>query len=103
MKSEIALIRVNYDSHIISPQLGLGYLSSLLKSQFVSNFSKKSYKEPEYLSEGLSRNDLLKAQSKAFIKFFLRPKTFIKAVSYLRPRQMRHLVKRLFDYRIIPN
>jgi hypothetical protein len=33
LKYDIALIRSNYDSHIISPHLGLGYLSSFLKSK----------------------------------------------------------------------
>jgi radical SAM superfamily enzyme YgiQ (UPF0313 family) len=74
-----------------------------LKGRFVSNFSKKSYKEPEWIPSGLTREDLLRAQSNAFRRFFFRPKTFLNAVSYLKPRQIGYIVKRLFDYRIVPN
>ena len=74
-----------------------------LQGQFVSNFSKNSYKEPEWIPEGLSRDDLLKAQSKAFGKFFLRPKSIIKNLLYIKPNQIGYIIKRLVDYRIIHN
>jgi radical SAM superfamily enzyme YgiQ (UPF0313 family) len=72
-----------------------------LKGKFMSNFSKKSYKEPEWLPEGLSAADLLKAQSRAFRKFFFRPGTLFKTLRYIKPAQIRHLIKRLLDYRIL--
>jgi radical SAM superfamily enzyme YgiQ (UPF0313 family) len=72
-----------------------------LQGQFVSNFSKKSYREPEWIPEGLTRDDLLKAQSRAFRKFYLRPKNLLQNLRYLKLRQIGHIIKRLVDYRII--
>jgi len=74
-----------------------------LKGHFISNFSKKSYREPEWIPQGLDKNDLLNAQSKAFRKFFLRPNIFIKTIFYLKPRQIRYFLKRLLNYRFLQN
>jgi radical SAM superfamily enzyme YgiQ (UPF0313 family) len=74
-----------------------------LIGEYVSDFSKKSFKEPEWLPKGLTKKDLLKAQSVAFRKFYMRPKTFFRTVRYIKPRQIVYLLKRLFDYRIFFN
>jgi radical SAM superfamily enzyme YgiQ (UPF0313 family) len=72
-----------------------------LSGKFMSNFVKKSYAEPEWIPEGLTKSDLLKAQSSAFRKFFFRPKTFFKNVRYIKPAQILYLLKRLFYFRIV--
>lgn len=72
-----------------------------LKGQFVPNFAKNSYKEPEWLPNGLTKKDLLKAQSKAFRKFYLRPFIFFKLLKSVRPSQVKFLIRRLTEYRLI--
>jgi radical SAM superfamily enzyme YgiQ (UPF0313 family) len=72
-----------------------------LIGEYVSNFSKKSFKEPEWFPEGLTKEDLLKAQSMAFRKFYMRPKIFFKTIRYVKPLQIFYLLKRLLDYRVL--
>lgn len=72
-----------------------------LKGQFVPNFAKNSYKEPEWLPSGLTRADLLKAQAKAFRKFYFRPFIFFKLLKSVRLSQVSFLLKRVKEYRLI--
>ncbi len=73
-----------------------------LKGKFVPNWSKKSYKEPEWIPEGMTREMLIKSQSKAFFEFYFKsPKRLFKLASYVRPAQMKHILHRLSDYRIL--
>jgi radical SAM superfamily enzyme YgiQ (UPF0313 family) len=72
-----------------------------LIGEYVSDFSKKSFKEPEWIPKGLTKTDLLNAQSLAFRKFYMRPKIFFQTIRYVKPSQIFYLLKRLFDYRIL--
>ncbi len=72
-----------------------------LRGQFVPDWEKKSYIEPEYLPEGITREQLLRAQTKAFRKFYLRPKIFFSLLKLIRFPQMVYLARRLKAYRII--
>ncbi|GMO34710.1 MAG: hypothetical protein Ta2B_15130 [Termitinemataceae bacterium] len=74
-----------------------------LEGKFVNNYAKKIANEPDYIPDGLTSRDLIKAQSTAFRKFYLRPKIFFKAISYVKPRQITSFIKRLFDYRVLPS
>jgi len=72
-----------------------------LDGKFVPDWNKNSYKEPEWLPEGLTKKQLMKAQSKAFTSFYLRPKTFLSLAKSVKPDQIKFLLKRLTEYRII--
>jgi anaerobic magnesium-protoporphyrin IX monomethyl ester cyclase len=76
-------------------------LWTTLKGQFEANFAKNSYKEPEWLPTGLTKEDLLIAQSKAFKVFYLRPSVLFKLLKSIRPSQIKFLLKRLTEYRLI--
>ena len=73
-----------------------------LKDEFQPNWSKKSYKEPEWLPPGLSKQDLLGAQSKAFREFYLKtPRRLVPLVLSMRPGQLFYILHRLREYRIL--
>lgn len=78
-------------------------LWTILKGQFVPNFAKNSYKEPEWLPSGLTKKDLLIAQSRAFKAFYLRPSVMFKFLKSVRLSQIKFLLKRLAEYRLIKN
>ncbi|MDD3435814.1 MAG: radical SAM protein [Candidatus Gastranaerophilales bacterium] len=78
-------------------------LWTTLQGEFIPNFAKNSYKEPEWLPVGLTKKCLLEAQSKAFKKFYLRPVIFLKMLKSVRPAQFKFLFKRLTEYRLIEN
>jgi radical SAM superfamily enzyme YgiQ (UPF0313 family) len=71
-----------------------------LKGKFIPNWKKDSYREPEWIPQGLSKEDLLGAQSKAFRSFYLRPQIAFKLIRFVNPKQIYYLVKRLKDFRI---
>ncbi len=72
-----------------------------LKGQFVPNFAKNSYKEPEWLPPTLTKKDLLKAQSRAFRVFYFRSFIFFKLLKSVRFSQIKFLLKRVFEYRLV--
>lgn len=70
-----------------------------LRGKFIPNWEKKSYREPEYVPEGLTGKQLLAAQSRAFRKFYLRPKILFEFLRLMNWRQMYYLIDRLKGYR----
>jgi len=74
-----------------------------LKGRFTPNWSKLSLKEPEFIPEGLSKAELLTAQTTAFRKFYFRPIIFLRVLGALRPSYIKFIFKKLFEYRIIKN
>lgn len=72
-----------------------------LKGKFVPRWGKSSYKEPEWIPDNLSREELMKAQSLAFRKFYLRPRIFFGMLKFVDFKQIKYLMKRLSDYRIV--
>lgn len=76
-------------------------LWNTLGGKFVPNWEKNSYKEPEWLPEGLTKKDLEKAQSRAFRKFYLRPSIFFRLLMLIDEQQIKFLFKRLEEYRIV--
>jgi radical SAM superfamily enzyme YgiQ (UPF0313 family) len=75
-------------------------LWTILKGQFKPNFRKNSYKEPEWLPEGLTVNQLIDAQSHAFRAFYFRPKIFFKLVGSIKFDQVKFIIRRLVDYNV---
>ena len=72
-----------------------------LQGKFTPNWKKDSYKEPEWLPESLSKKEIMEAQAKAFRQFYFRPAVFFRLLKSIRLRQIRFLLERLRDYRII--
>ena len=71
-----------------------------LKGEFEPNWAKNSYKEPEWIPQGLTKQDLLDAQSRAMRKFYFRPRIFFKLIRHLRINQVFILFKRLKEQRV---
>ncbi|OFX19154.1 MAG: hypothetical protein A2033_02010 [Bacteroidetes bacterium GWA2_31_9] len=72
-----------------------------LKAEFTPDWRKKSFKEPEWLPQGISKQELIDAQPKAFREFYLKsPTRLIKLLRYFKIRQLKYLLRRLKDYRI---
>jgi radical SAM superfamily enzyme YgiQ (UPF0313 family) len=72
-----------------------------LKGKFVPNWNKESYREPEWLPEGVTMEQLQSAQSRAFRRFYLRPKIFWKLARQVDYRQFFYFMKRIKDYRLL--
>ncbi|MGD0900265.1 MAG: radical SAM protein [Thermoguttaceae bacterium] len=72
-----------------------------LSGQFQPDWTKNSYKEPEWIPPGLSRDQLKKAQSQAFRRFYLNPVRFLRLAANVRPRQIKYLLHRLLEYGIL--
>jgi len=71
-----------------------------LKGEFEPNWAKNSYKEPEWIPQGLTKQDLLDAQSRAMRKFYFRPRIFFRLIRHLRINQVFILLKRLKEQRV---
>jgi len=77
-------------------------LWSTLQGQFAPNWSKNSFKEPEWIPQGLTKEYLLQAQSRAFRDFYLKsPRRMLALARSIRPGQIKYLLRRLLDYRIL--
>ncbi len=72
-----------------------------LKGQFNPDWTKNSFKEPEWIPHGLTKEQLESAQSRAFWKFYCNPGRFLRLAASVRPRQLRYMCHRLKDYRIL--
>jgi radical SAM superfamily enzyme YgiQ (UPF0313 family) len=71
-----------------------------LKGEFVPRFDKNSYKEPEWIPEGLTREMLMSYQSLAFRRFHLRPAVLWGLLRWMKWSQLRFILGRILDYRI---
>lgn len=76
-------------------------LWDMLKGSFIPNWGKNSYKEPEWIPDFLTKEYLLKAQSRAFRKFYLRPRIIFKLIKIIGFGHIKYLFHRTLDYRII--
>ncbi len=72
-----------------------------LAGQFQPNWGKNSFKEPEWIPDGLTRKQLMDAQSRAFRRFYSRPRRLLGLAASVKPRQLRYMSRRLRDYRIL--
>lgn len=72
-----------------------------LKGKFKPNWKKNSYKEPEWLPKGLTKRDLMDAQTRAIREFYLRPITLIRFLKYIKPNQVKFLLQRFKEYRLL--
>lgn len=72
-----------------------------LKGKFQPNWQKNSFKEPEWIPPGLTRRQLIKAQTRAFRVFYGRLPIFFKIMKLIRFRQLGYLFQRIREYRIL--
>ncbi len=72
-----------------------------LQGQFQPDWAKNSFKEPEWIPDGLTKGQLQAAQSRAFRKFYCNPKRFLRLAVSLKPKQLVYMARRLKDYRIL--
>jgi len=72
-----------------------------LKGKFRPNWRKDSFREPEWLPEGLSKEQLMRAQAKAFRSFYFRLPIILKLVKLIRIGQIKFLLQRIKEYRIL--
>ncbi len=73
-----------------------------LKGKFIPDWSKKSFKEPEWIPEGVTKEILMKSQSRAFFEFYFKsPIRLFKLALSLKPAQIKFLLHRFADYRLI--
>ncbi|MBU2490559.1 MAG: B12-binding domain-containing radical SAM protein [Proteobacteria bacterium] len=73
-----------------------------LAGRFTPDWTKNSFKEPEWIPPGLTKKDLMDAQARAFRSFYLSRGRFLSLVRQVRLGQIPFLIHRLFDYRILP-
>lgn len=72
-----------------------------LKGEFKPNFTKKSYKEADWLPEGLTEKQLMRAQARAFKAFYLRPKILWGLLKSIRFHQIKSLWIKLKEFNVI--
>ncbi|MFH0936749.1 MAG: radical SAM protein [Candidatus Daviesbacteria bacterium] len=72
-----------------------------LQGKFKPNWEKNSYKEPEWMPKGLSKKNLMDAQTQAIRQFYFRPITFLRLARRARPQQIRFIWQRIKDYRLL--
>lgn len=72
-----------------------------LKGQFTPNWRKNSYKEPEWIPNGLNKKYLMDAQTQAFKEFYFRPKAFMRLAKFIKPAQFKFIWQRLINYRLL--
>ena len=72
-----------------------------LKGRFVPHRGKDSFREPDWLPDGLTRKDLLKFQTKAFRYFYLFSlKHLFRFIIAVRPGHLKNLWRLIRSYRI---
>lgn len=71
-----------------------------LKGEFDVNFNRRSYQEVMWTPPGVDREVLSQAPVKAFRSFFFRPKQFFKLIRYMRPSQIKFIIRRVKDFSI---
>lgn len=71
-----------------------------LKNKLLCRYEHDSFREPNYLPEGLTVKNLVKMQSYSFRKFFFRPRQIFLILRFLKLRQFFYVFKRIFDFKV---
>lgn len=72
-----------------------------LEGQFAPDWTKNSFKEPEWIPDGLTKEQLTEAQSRAFRTFYSHPLRFLRLAASVKPKQLGYLWHRLKEYRVL--
>ncbi len=70
------------------------------QNEFVFETSKANFREPTWVPKGLTKQDLMDAQSNTMRSFYLKNRVFLKHLSLFKLSQFKYLLRRIFDYRI---
>lgn len=65
------------------------------------DYNKRSYQDTTWVPNTISHHDLLVAQSIAFRQFFFRPRPIWSLIKYFKLAQLRFVLRRLKDFRIL--
>lgn len=71
------------------------------KDEIAWDYSKRSYQDATWVPETITAEELRKWQSKAFREFFFRPRQIFSLLRYFKFEQVKHVLNRLKDFRII--
>jgi radical SAM superfamily enzyme YgiQ (UPF0313 family) len=67
-----------------------------LNYKFNKNNLQNSYCEPKYVFGGIQKEDIIKAQKRAFIEFYFRPKIMLKLLPFVKAETIKYFFKRVF-------
>lgn len=70
------------------------------KSELHMDYSKKSYQDITWVPKTIDPQKLKSMQPLAFRRFFFRPRPLWNLIKYFKPRQLKHIMRRLKDFRI---
>ena len=73
-----------------------------VKDRVNLDWSKRSYQEVTWVPETIDREVLVKAPSKAFRNFFLRPRQIMCVLKYVKPSQIGFVLRRMKDFGVLP-
>lgn len=78
-------------------------LWDVLKGKFVHEYwAQHRYgKEPNWLPDGLTREDLIQSQNRAFREFYLNGKRLYGIITSLKPGQLKYMLQRITDYKLL--
>ncbi len=68
-----------------------------------SDSSKRSYQEVTWVPEGITREALEKAPSRAFKSFFMRPRQLLCVLRFIKPSQIGFVIRRMADFGVLPS
>lgn len=71
------------------------------KNEIVYDYTKKSFQDTTWVPPTISEQDLKAAQPTAFREFFFRPRQIWSIVKYFKPSQLKFVLRRLKDFRVI--
>ena len=71
------------------------------KHEFKTDYTKRSYQDVTWVPSTIDSKILKEWQPKAFKQFFFRPRPIISLIKYIKPAQIKHILNRLKDFRII--
>lgn len=73
------------------------------KSEFQIDYRKRSYQDVTWVPKTIDAQKLRAMQPYAFKQFFFRLRPILSLVKYFKPAQLKHILNRLKDFRIIKN
>jgi anaerobic magnesium-protoporphyrin IX monomethyl ester cyclase len=72
-----------------------------LQGKFKPDWNKKSFKTPEYIPEGLTKEDLIAAQREMFRMMYTVPSRAWGVIKRMRLSQIKVMIKRLVDFHVV--
>ncbi|MBI1911587.1 MAG: radical SAM protein [Deltaproteobacteria bacterium] len=72
-----------------------------LRSNYEPDAKKRSYQEVTWIPEGVRKDVLEKAPSKAFKSFFLRPRQMLNVLRFIKPSQVPFVIRRMADFGVL--